>query len=820
MPRPWARFDDLTVGKALLCPPPRRVLTAVRPDDVAGVLQEVHDATEGGSWAFGYVAYEAAAGLDPQLPGGSSSPGEPPLVWFGLCDEPARVEVLEPPTEAVPRAMRWRPDWTDDEYARAVARVREHIAAGETYQCNLTDRLRSTLAGDPEDLYAHLALAQRGAYNAYLDLGRHVVASASPELFFEWTGDVVRTRPMKGTAQRGRTTTEDHEQSRILRSSSKEQAENLMIVDLLRNDLSRVAEIGSVIVDELFSLERYPTVWQMTSQVSARVRAGTGLLELFRALFPCGSVTGAPKRRTMQLIDDIEPTPRGVYCGAVGLVAPPAAPFRARFNVAIRTVVVDRSTGEAVYGVGGGITWGSEAALERAELHAKAAVLDHDVTEHRLLETLAFLPGEGLRNVDRHLARMADSADWTGFRFDRSAVLDAVTKAVSGRLDPARIRILVSRDGHVDVESQAMPPLGARPVRLALDDDPVDAASPWLQHKTTRRDVYLTRALRQPEADDVVLVNQQGELTETTTANLALRIGSRWWTPPTTSGCLPGVERARRLELGRLHERVLSVLDLQHAEQIAVLSSLRGWREARLVVGRRPAARGWTAQGDRGALTRGRRVSGKAQGREELDSQSIGGFLGHLAARMAAPGAGATAAVEAALSASLVAMVGRFTTDEEHADSVSEIVAAADTRRDACLAAAADDEAAFSAVAEAMKMPSDTADEKEARRRRLSQVQLDATRPPLAVLESAAELVELAGRLLSIANRNLISDVTAATTAARAVATTARLAVEANLDGIEDEVVRARLASAVAVVEDLARRADEIETEVRKVMHG
>jgi len=589
--QPWARFDDLVAGTALLCPAPSRVLTAVRPEDVAGVLQDVHDATEAGSWAFGYVAYEAATGLDPRLPGGASSPGEPPLVWFGICDEPEQVDAVRPPIEAVAPTVPWRPDWSDSEHARAVAVVREHIAAGETYQCNLTDRLRTTLTGDPADLYAQLALAQRGAYNAYLDLGRHVVASASPELFFDWTGDVVRTRPMKGTAPRGRTTAEDREQARVLRSSSKEQAENLMIVDLLRNDLSRVAEIGSVEVDELFSLERYPTVWQMTSQVSARGRPGTGLLDLFGALFPCGSVTGAPKLRTMELIDELEPTPRGVYCGAVGLVAPPGAPFRARFNVAIRTVVVDRDTGDAVYGVGGGITWGSEAAMERAEVYAKAAVLAHDVTEHRLLETLAFLPGEGLRNLDRHLDRMADSADWTGFCFDRPAVLDSVTRAVSGRPDPARIRMLLARDGHVDVETEALPRPGARPVRLALDDDPVDAASPWLQHKTTRRDVYLTRALRHPEVDDVVLVNQRGELTETTTANLALRMGGRWWTPPTTSGCLPGVERGRLLELGRLHERVVTVADLHDAEQVAVLNSLRGWREARLVTGRRPVRR-------------------------------------------------------------------------------------------------------------------------------------------------------------------------------------------------------------------------------------
>jgi para-aminobenzoate synthetase/4-amino-4-deoxychorismate lyase len=289
----------------------------------------------------------------------------------------------------------------------------------------------------------------------------------------------------------------------------------------------------------------------------------------------------------MQLIDELEPTPRGVYCGAVGLVAPPSAPFRARFNVAIRTAVVDRRSGAAVYGAGGGITWGSEAALERAELLAKAAVLDHDVTEHRLLETLAFVPGEGPRNLDGHLARMADSAEWAGFRFDRTQVLEAVRTAVAGRAEAARVRILLSRKGQVEVEPEPMPPATGRPVRLALDDDPVDSSGPWLQHKSTRREVYLTRALRHPEADDVVLVNQRGELTETTMANLAVRLDGRWWTPPTTAGCLPGVERARLLDAGRLRERVLTVADLHAAEELAVLSSLRGWRPARLVTGQR-----------------------------------------------------------------------------------------------------------------------------------------------------------------------------------------------------------------------------------------
>jgi para-aminobenzoate synthetase/4-amino-4-deoxychorismate lyase len=374
---PRARFDDLVEGRALSCPPPHRVLVAHRPEEVVPVLAEVERATAGGDWAFGYVGYEAAAGLDPALPVAPPSPEGPPLAWFGLCGPPTDVPPVT--TSAARRpAVRWLPDWTAPEHARAVERVREHIAAGDTYQLNLTDRLRAHVDGDLRALYAQLALAQCGAYNAHLDLGRHVIASASPELFFQWTGDQLRTRPMKGTAVRGRDPAEDRERARGLRASPKERAENLMIVDLLRNDLARVASVGSVEVPELFALERYPTVWQLTSEVTARTRPGTGLVDVFRALFPCGSVTGAPKQRTMQLIRDLETGPRGVYCGAIGLVAPPGAPFRARFSVAIRTVVVDRASGAAVYGSGGGITWDSDPAAEHAELLAKAAVLGHD----------------------------------------------------------------------------------------------------------------------------------------------------------------------------------------------------------------------------------------------------------------------------------------------------------------------------------------------------------------------------------------------------------------------------------------------------------
>lgn len=559
------------------------MLIAHRPADVLPVLAEVDRASEQGSWAFGYLAYEAAAGLVTGLPVQEPPDGGLPLGWFGLCGQPVRVPAITPP----PRgrgysAQPWQRGWTQEGYESLVERVRDEIAAGQTYQCNLTVRLHSSITGDLEQLYADLMLAQRGSYGAYLDLGRHVIASASPELFFEWAGDRLLTRPMKGTAARGRTTAEDdHAVGRLL-ASAKERAENIMIVDLLRNDVARVAQVGSVGVPALGTLERYETVWQLTSEVAATLRPGAGLVEIFRALFPSGSVTGAPKRSTMQLLADLEDEPRGVYCGAVGLVAPPGEPNRARFNVAIRTVSVDRATGHAVYGTGGGITWDSDPRAEHAELLAKTAILAEPYEEFQLIETMALSPGDGLRNLERHLDRLADSARYFGFALDLDHARAELAAAVAGA-GAARVRLLLSRSGSVRIELGPLPAPGDRPVRLAVDLEPVDSTQRWLFHKTTRRGAYETRAARHPEADDVVLVNERRHATETTVANLAARLDGRWWTPPVESGCLPGIERGRLLEKGRLRERPLTPDDLGQADALALVSSLRGWRPAILL---------------------------------------------------------------------------------------------------------------------------------------------------------------------------------------------------------------------------------------------
>ncbi len=370
----WARFDDAVVGSAQVFGVAGKVVAAYRREDVVGVLNQVEAMVAGGRWAHGFVAYEAAGGLGEALPVGPTEEGLP-LVWFTVGDAPTVETTVTPSTDRA-RWGPWSAQWDRNEHAAAVARVHNAIAAGDTYQCNLTTKFISSLKGDPLELYRDLVVAQGGRYNAYIDLGRFVIASASPELFFELRGDRMLMRPMKGTAPRGRTAVEAETAVRRLIVNDKERAENIMIVDLVRNDIARVSRLGSVRVPRLLQCETYETVHQLTSDVEAELRPEVGLAEIFRDLFPCGSITGAPKRSTMTLIKNLESSPRGVYCGAIGVLSPPGSAVRARFSVGIRTVVVDRLTGVATYGVGGGITWDSRAGSEYDELLTKTKILD------------------------------------------------------------------------------------------------------------------------------------------------------------------------------------------------------------------------------------------------------------------------------------------------------------------------------------------------------------------------------------------------------------------------------------------------------------
>ena len=583
-----ARFDDLRPGseRSFTITEPVGVLEALKPGEVASTIEAAEAAAARGLWVAGFVAYEAAPGLDPALTvRGGGSDEDPPLAWFGMFERKDEVPPLREPGTAPDSSNAWTPTTDRGRYERDVESIRGAIASGETYQVNHTIRLRARISGDERGLYRDLCLAQRGGYGAYLNTGRHRVLSASPELFFRIDGGRITTRPMKGTAPRGRWLQEDEAIAAHLVSSAKDRAENGMIVDLLRSDLGRIARPGSVAVEAMFTPERCETVWQLTSTISAELEPGTSVLDTFRALFPSGSVTGAPKARTMRIIAELEGSPRNVYCGAIGYLAPGGSGEpRANFSVAIRTVLLDAQTGAAEYGVGGGITHGSSAAGEYAEILAKAKVLSAARPAFELFETLRYEPGEGFVHLGEHLVRIGSSAAYFGFAFDHDAAVEALEKAAADHGGgSARIRLTLARDGAVGTEAQDLPGASRGSVRVAIDDEPVDPNDVWLFHKTTNRAAYERRRSRHPEAEDVLLVNDRGEVTESTIANLAVRLHGTWVTPPRGSGLLAGTYRDVLLREGRLVERPVMADELREAGAIALVSSVRGWRDAELI---------------------------------------------------------------------------------------------------------------------------------------------------------------------------------------------------------------------------------------------
>lgn len=581
---PAARFDDLrpwrrrgfALGRV------EEVLEARTLAEVKPVLAAAESAVRQGRWVGGWVAYEAAPAFDPALavrPVDESAYAELPLVWMAV----ARDRTAVPPVAGQTHDLsNWQALTPAAHHRASVDEIRARIRAGDTYQVNHTFMLRARFDGDPGSLYHRLIRAQSCGYGAGIDAGDWFVASASPELFFEWRNGTITCRPMKGTVRRGTDGADDERLRAWLAASEKNRAENVMIVDMVRNDLGRIARIGSVSTPALFTTEKYDTVWQMTSTVTAHPEPDVDLVGVFAALFPSASITGAPKVSTMRIISDLETHPRGVYCGAIGFGGPgPEGPEWA-FNVGIRTVLVDRRTGTAFYGTGGGITYDSEPADEYAEALLKAEVLRRPGGELRLLETTRWDPNLGARHLDRHLDRAAASAAYFDIPFDPAEVRAAIATAVKERDTSARLRILVDREGWVTVEVGDLPD-PAEPVRLAIDDRPVDRLNPFLHHKTTVRHVFEEAAARHPEADDVVLWNGEGELTETTIANLAVCIDGNWVTPPLSSGLLAGTERAARLAAGELAEQVVTLDDLPRITGWARLNSVRGWERATLL---------------------------------------------------------------------------------------------------------------------------------------------------------------------------------------------------------------------------------------------
>lgn len=552
----------------LLFRSPVGVLSASCAADVIPLLDEVERAVAGNLQAVGFLAYEAAPAMDSALQ--VHAQGAVPLAWFALFDvgEPLPGIGGDAPLELGP----WRPSIDLDTYRLRVERIKSCLREGDTYQVNFTMRLEADFAGAPQSLFARLALAQGTACCMYIETPDFALCSASPELFFRRHGTLLESRPMKGTARRGMTCESDERAAAALRRSAKDRAENVMIVDMVRNDMGRIAAAGSVRVTRLFEIERYPTVLQMTSTVACHTDAS--LSATMRALFPCASITGAPKVRTMQIIRELEASPRGIYTGSIGHVR---GPRDAWFNVAIRTAWIDRKAGRAEYGVGGGIVWDSDADREYEECRTKAGVLRSDAVRFELLETMRWERDRGVFLLDLHIGRLQRSAKY----FDFEANPDRIRAEIEvfcarRRRDRCVVRVRLAQDGSLIIEDRDIEE-GAVPRRVALARSPVDTGVPWLYHKTTRRTIYEEAGNSVPEADDVILWNERGEITEATIANVVVEIDGQKLTPPVSCGLLAGTYREWLLARGMISERVVTKEDLLHADGVYLVNSVRRW---------------------------------------------------------------------------------------------------------------------------------------------------------------------------------------------------------------------------------------------------
>jgi len=564
-PGPDRNRDRLAFGA------PVRILATDRLAEVRPLLREAERAARNDAWVAGFIAYEAAPAFDPALVTRPHS-GSLPLLWFGVFDPPA---TMESPTRAPsPAPLDWMVDASRAEYDDAIRRIHDAIAAGAVYQVNHTLRLRAPCTIDPAALHDALVAARHGRYHALIDTPDWALVSASPELFFDVHDGIITTRPMKGTARRGRWDTEDADAAACLAQSAKDRAENLMIVDLLRNDLGRIARFGSVRVSRMFAIETYPTVHQMTSTITAALRDDISLDDIFAAAFPCGSVTGAPKIAAMQHIAGLERSARGAYCGAIGVLRPDRT---ATFNVGIRTLAIEKESATAVYGAGGGITWDSVADAEYDEVIAKAALLDGPGSDFELLETMRLEDGV-LRRHELHIARLRASARYWDLP-------DEAGRAAAAALDrliadaPAgawRIRMTVSRTAHVTITRTPIDPTAAIHI-VALARPPVNSRDPLLCHKTTARDSYDRRRAEQPDAFDVLLHNEHGRITEFTTGNVICDFRGELITPPRDAGLLAGTFRHELIQRGLVREESIALDDLPNVTRMWLVNSVREW---------------------------------------------------------------------------------------------------------------------------------------------------------------------------------------------------------------------------------------------------
>jgi para-aminobenzoate synthetase/4-amino-4-deoxychorismate lyase len=583
---------------------PVEVRSATNADELHALLTWIESARKQRLHLAGYFAYECGYFLEYQTRRDSrpapENSGPLPLAWFGAYSAPfvfdhasgafvgAAPQPASPPDMPDSFTADAKLDIPQDEYTRKILAIKQYIEAGDTYQVNFTDSVTVSTPHDAAACFTVLSATQPVAYSALLNVASHHILSLSPELFFRIRDSRIMTRPMKGTMPRGLDLHEDQHQAACLQADEKNRSEHVMIVDLLRNDLGRICRMGTVQTDKLFDVERYKTLFQMTSTIFGELRPGLTFEEILTAIFPSGSITGAPKIRTMQIIRELERQPRGIYTGAIGHIAPSGD---AEFNVAIRTLVLDH--GAASMGVGGGIVADSDPASEYRECQLKASFLTRTAPKFQLIETMLF-DGSNLPFLPLHLERLASSAQYFDFVFDRSTIESRITELISllPSAERSRIRLLLSENGDVTLTHTSLAE-DLSPWSLRLSPHRVDSGDVLLRHKTTRRELYDREYARVREAgfDEVLFLNERGELSEGAITTLFLKLEGRLVTPPLTSGVLPGVLRRHLLATEpRAEERILFLDDLRSAEAVFLGNSVRGLRSIVRIQGEDPAA--------------------------------------------------------------------------------------------------------------------------------------------------------------------------------------------------------------------------------------
>ncbi|TRD11189.1 aminodeoxychorismate synthase component I [Erythrobacter insulae] len=597
--KPFLLLDDARSDGAadtLFYESPREIFVAYRPDEVENVLALAEDSRARGGHLAGYIGYEAGLALEPKLTGSADarSGAAGPLVWLGLFDDPVRIAAADVPAWLTERSEGsasigpLEPQLSPGGYEAAFAALREAIHAGDIYQANLTYPLAGSYRGDPVALYSALRGAAQAGYGGMVFDGSHWLLSFSPELFVALDGDQAKAKPMKGTRPRGHDKSSDAALAEELAGSVKDKAENLMIVDLMRNDLSRVAVPGSVRVDAPFAIESYPTVHQMVSSVRAQLAPDKGAMDLVRALFPCGSITGAPKIRAMELINEHERDARGPYCGAIGRIDEDG---NSAFNVAIRTLrltPIENDQGSAVLGIGSAIVADSDPLAERRECEVKAGFVrrsspDHSAAAFDLIETMAFDPENGIALLELHLARMKKSAAELGFEFDRHAARNQIHALCFDLEEPAKIRLLSARSGATALETGPMPEPRGEPAKVIALPNPLDPSDWRLSHKTSDRGFYADAlaAAKGMGADEAILVREDGLVTEGSTTNIFVERGGMFLTPRASSGLLPGVLREYLIEKDQAREADLTLDDLTNGFMLG--NAVRGLFKGTLI---------------------------------------------------------------------------------------------------------------------------------------------------------------------------------------------------------------------------------------------